>query len=149
MPPLALRAHNLLCLLGFRGRGYDAAFVRSMATVHRVLHADPETEVLVLTAPDVLCAACPNLATQGCTLGGPGHEAHMRTQDEEVIARLGLLAGRTYRWREILSRVAERVRGTDLPGLCTTCPWLSLGWCAEGIERVRAGAVAAPPGGSP
>ena len=61
----------------------------------------------------------------------------MRAQDEDVIRRLGLRAGGVYRWREILERVGATVRGTDLPSICTTCPWLHLGWCAEGIERVR------------
>jgi hypothetical protein len=149
MPALPLRAHNLLCLLGYRGRGYDAAFVAAMTAVHRALHADPEANVLVQATPDVLCRSCPNLATTGCTLGGTPHEAHMRAQDLDVIARLGLLEGRTYPWREILARVAVRLRGADLPGICTTCPWLSLGWCAEGIERVRVGQPPAPPGCAP
>jgi hypothetical protein len=140
---IPLRAHNLLCLLGFRGEGYSAGFVREMADVHRALAEDRSRPVLVLDTPDRLCGACPNLRHGGCTLQGPDHEAHMRAQDRDVIARLGLEAGATYTWEEILGRVASRARGTDLPGICTTCPWLPLGWCAEGIERVRSAAAAA------
>jgi uncharacterized protein len=136
-PLIPLRAHNLLCLLGYRGRGYDARFVAEMTTVHHVLERAPETLVEVRTRPDRLCGACPNLREHGCTLAGPDHEAHMRAQDEDVARRLGLKDGGVYPWREILERVARSVRGADLPAICTTCPWLSLGWCAEGIEALR------------
>jgi hypothetical protein len=134
---IPLRAHNLLCLLGYRGRGYDDRFVTEMTAVHDLLARDPESFVEVRTRPDRLCGACPNLREGGCSLGGPDHEAHMRSQDEDVARRLGLADGGVYRWREILDRVARSVRGADLPAICTTCPWLSLGWCAEGIEGIR------------
>ena len=137
VPPIPLRAHNLLCLLGYRGRGYDDRFVAEMTSVHHALRADPETRIEVRTSPDRLCSACPNLRSGGCTLGGPDHETHMRAQDEDVAARLGLAAGDVVTWADVLRRVASGVRGTDLPSICTTCPWLSLGWCAEGIEAVH------------
>lgn len=149
--PIPVRAHNLLCLLGYRGRGYDDRFVLEMTAVHRALASAPETLVEVRTAPDRLCTACPHLRDRGCTLGGDRHETHMRAQDEDVAARLGLRAGDVVPWREIVARVAASVRGADLPTICTTCPWLSLGWCAEGVERVRAGPASAalPPLAAP
>lgn len=135
---IPLRAHNLLCLLGYRGRGYDEAFVREMSSVHRAVTSDAATEVEVLASPDRLCRVCPNLAPDGCRLRGAGHEAHMRRQDEDVARRLGLRVGGTYRWSEVLARVSSSVRGADLPAICTTCPWLPLGWCAEGVDAVAA-----------
>ena len=145
--PIPLRAHNLLCLLGYRGKGYDARFVAEMTAVHEALRADPQTCVEIRTSPDRLCTACPNLREGGCTLAGPDHEAHMRSQDEDVARRLGLRAGDVVTWAEVLGRVAAGVRGTDLPAICTTCPWLALGWCAEGIERVHSqpASAALPP----
>ncbi len=131
-----MRAHTLLCLQGFRGRGYSPAFVAEMGAVHATLQADPDTPVRVLTGPDRLCAACPNLGPRGCTLGGPDHEAHMRAQDEAVLARLWLTAGDVLPWSRVLQRIARHVGGGDLPSLCTTCPWLSLGWCAEGLDEL-------------
>lgn len=138
MDPVPIRAHNLLCLLGYRGRGYNDDFVERMTDVHRSLEADPGTLVQVLVRPDRLCDACPHLRGDGCSLGGRGHEAHMRAQDLEVARRLGIEEGAVLPWGEILARVARSVRGTDLPAICTTCPWLGLGWCAEGVERTRA-----------
>ena len=132
----------VLCLMGFRGKGYSGSFVAEMSDVHRRLQADPEQPVRLISSPDRLCAACPNLRGGGCTLQGPDHEAHMRAQDEDVLRRLGLAAGGVYPWRVVLDRVRARVRGSDLPAICTTCPWLSLGWCAEGVDALRAPAKA-------
>ncbi len=134
--PIPLRAHNLLCLLGYRGKGYSEGFVRRMTVVAEALRLDPDREVLLLVRPDVLCDACPH-HRGGCTLSGPDHEAHMRAQDREVLRRLGLEEGRRLPWREVLGHVTERVRGADLPTICTTCPWLPLGWCASGVDALR------------
>jgi hypothetical protein len=139
--PIPIRAHSLLCLQGFRGRGYSDEFIREMSAIHAALAADPDTPVRVLATPDRLCAACPNLKAGGCTLGGPDHEAHMRAQDQDVLHRLWLAPGDVVPWHEVLRRIARSVRGDHLPAICTTCPWLSLGWCAEGIEALRAPAA--------
>src|SRR5262245_55501885 len=56
MASVPIRAHNLLCLLGYRGRGYDANFIARMTAVHRQLRADPETRVQVLTSADTFCS---------------------------------------------------------------------------------------------
>jgi hypothetical protein len=127
-----------LCLQGFRGKGYSGSFVAEMTSVHRELEADRDRPVRLTTSPDRLCAVCPNLKGQGCTLQSPTHESHMRAQDEEVLRRLGLEAGGVYPWSLVLERIRESIRGSDLPAICTTCPWLGLGWCAEGVDALRA-----------
>ncbi|MHC5009888.1 MAG: DUF1284 domain-containing protein [Planctomycetota bacterium] len=142
--PIEIRAHSLLCLQGFRGEGYSSAFVARMGEIHHRLRTDPEQPVRILVSPDELCAACPHLE-HGCTLGGPGHEAHMRAQDEAVLARLDLQPDSVHPWQTVLERIRMHVRGGDLPAICTTCPWLPLGWCAEGIEALRDD-VQPPPG---
>ena len=136
--PLPLRAHNALCLQGFRGEGYSPEFVDRMQAIYDTVREDPARRVKLLTEPDALCDACPNLESlRGCTLRGPGHEAHMREQDETVLERLGLEAGTTVAWSEVLERIKGSIRGDDLTDVCTICPWLPLGWCAEGIDALR------------
>ena len=135
-PPLPLRAHALLCLLGFRGEGYSDAFVRRMRDVLDVLEDDPSQRILLRAAPGTLCEACPHL-DGGCTLQGPEHEAHVHAQDQAVLSRLGLQAGDVSTWADIRGLIATNIEGADLHELCTTCPWLSLGWCQEGVDALR------------
>ena len=143
--PFPLRAHMALCLLGFRGSGYSPAFVEAMAAIQADLKADPDRALHLVDAPDRICDACPNLADQGCTLGGPEHEAHMRAHDREVLKRLELQAGETTSWGDVLARIAKRIEGADLPAICTTCPWLPLGVCRDSIDALRVDALRSTP----
>ena len=136
---LRIRGHTLLCLQGFRGEGYSPDFVQNMAAIHRDLATEPDRMVEVVEAPDVVCGACPHLIASGCALNGDRAEEGMRAQDRDVLARLGLRSGMQVRWREILERIRMSVRGADLPEICGSCRWLPLGYCKEGIDRLRNG----------
>jgi len=130
-----IRAHNLLCIQGFVGKGYSPEFVANMAAVIDALR--DETEVTVVADPDVLCDACPNLAKSGCTLHGEGSERGIVRQDRDVMARLGIAEGETVAWGEIVERIAGSVEPDDLDGICGSCPWLPLGVCKAGIRKLR------------
>ena len=136
-PAIRIRAHTLLCLQGFRGEGYDPAFVENMAMVDQTLTMHPDIVVEVLASPDVLCAASPHHRTDACTLNGEDSEQDMRQQDGVVLAKLGLQSGDHVTWREILQRIRRAVIGDELPSICGSCRWLPFGYCREGIERLR------------
>lgn len=135
--PIQLRAHMVLCLIGFRGSGYSDEFVSVMRRLKERLLADPDQLVELVNEPDGLCAVCPHVGDGGCELQGPQHESHMRAHDHAVLHRLGVKAGTRESWTAILERVRQRIRGSDLPQICTTCPWLPLGVCAESIDGLR------------
>lgn len=128
---MRIRAHNLLCIQGFVGKGYSPEFVANMKAIVGGLGGT--TEVTVVAEPDALCAACPNLKEGGCTLHGEGTERGIVRQDRDVLGRLGLAAGETVTWGEILARIRERVAPDDLDDICGTCPWLPLGHCKAGL----------------
>lgn len=136
-PPVRLRGHTLLCMQGFRGEGYNPQFVTNMAAIHRTLTDHPESWVEVLASPDTVCAACPHQHPSGCSLNGAGSEEEMNDQDHVVLQRLGLKAGRRIRWQDILERIRSSVCGDDLSFICGSCRWLPLGYCREGINRLR------------
>lgn len=133
-----LRGHTLLCLQGFRGKGYSAGFVENLADIHRDLLRHPERWVEVIETPDAVCAACPHRKLSGCSLNGDDSEESMQEQDRRVLALLGLQVGARFRWSQILDRVRGAISGDDLSGICGGCRWLSLGYCRDGIDRLRA-----------
>lgn len=130
-----LRAHNLLCIQGFVGKGYSPAFVANMQAVIDGL--DEHAPVEVIAQPDALCAACPNLVESGCALHGEGSEAGIVRQDRDVLQRLGLAEGATVAWGDIVARIARHVAPDDLDDICGACPWLPLGVCKAGLARLR------------
>ncbi len=126
-----LRGHHLMCALGFRGHGYSPAFAANMADILAALDRAPETPVQVVDVPDGICAAFP--ADQ------PGHclEADVVERDRRVIARVGLNVGDVLTWRELRRRLGAAFSPADLDGLCTTCRWLPLGFCREGLAALQ------------
>lgn len=136
--PIRIRAHTLLCLQGFRGEGYSAGFVENMAAIHQRLADDPSQWVEIMDAPDAMCGACPHLLPTGCSLHGEGSEPHMQVQDHDVRARLGLHVGDRLPWADILDRIRTSLTGESLTHICGQCRWLSLGYCRDGIDRLRA-----------
>jgi hypothetical protein len=136
--PIRIRAHTLLCLQGFRGEGYSAGFVENMGAIHQRLVDDPSQRVEIMDAPDAMCGACPHLLPTGCSLHGEESEQHMRAQDHDVLGRLGLHVGDRLPWGDILDRIRTSLTGESLTNICGQCRWLSLGYCRDGIERLRA-----------
>jgi hypothetical protein len=135
--PIRLRGHTLLCLQGFRGEGYSRDFTDNLAAIHTSLSGNPDHPVELVEEPDAVCGACPHRAPAGCALNGNGSEAGMQAQDRAVLKRLGLSGGGVVRWRDVLERIRISITGSDLPGICGQCRWLPMGYCAEGIERLR------------
>lgn len=135
--PLRLRGHTLLCLQGFRGEGYSPDFTDNLAAVHQSLSENHDHLVELVEEPDIVCGACPHRAPVGCMLNGKGSEAGMQAQDRNVLKRLGLTSGSVVRWREVLERIRVSIRGSDLSTICGQCRWLPLGYCKEGIDRLR------------
>jgi hypothetical protein len=135
--PIRLRGHTLLCLQGFRGEGYSQGFTDNLASIHRELNGNHDHPVELAEEPDAVCGACPHRAADGCTLNGRGSEAGMQAQDRHVLKLLGLQVGSVVRWRDVLDRIRTSVKGSDLPNICGQCRWLPLGYCGEGIEKLR------------
>lgn len=135
--PVVIRGHNLLCLQGFRGEGYSRAFIDGLATIHRTLSDDPARLTQVVQRPDDICHACPHLKLDGCHLNGPGSEREVKVQDREVMGRLGIAEGEVLPWGEILLRISKAVTGESLQEICGGCRWLPLGYCREGIDRLK------------
>ncbi|MFC4101962.1 DUF1284 domain-containing protein [Paenibacillus xanthanilyticus] len=130
---ISLRGHHLLCLLGYRGMGYSAEYVKNMTNVYRRLLREPETECLIVEGPDQLCACFPADGDYHCESRTVGE------RDALILATLGVAVGQRLAWSEILARVAASVKPEDLNRICATCPWLGYGVCQEGVRLVVSG----------
>lgn len=128
-----LRGHHLLCLLGYRGMGYSAAYAANMNAVHERLRTEPETTVALVEGADDLCSCFPADQPYHCDSGT------VSRRDALVLERLGLQPGQSLAWSELLRLLAEKVSPADLPAWCASCPWLPYGVCEEGVALVREG----------
>lgn len=132
-----IRGHTLLCLQGFKGKGYSETFVAKMKGIHEELFNEPERSVEIVVGPDDICSACPHLGEGGCTLDGADAESDVKRKDDEVAALLGIYPGRGYRWEEVLDRISGRMSPAVLKNMCSKCRWYPLGYCEEGIVKLQ------------
>lgn len=131
---MRLRAHHLLCLLGFRGLGYSPEFVANLSAIHHRLRRCPEEHVAVVDGADAICSACPHLVEDGgaCARGdGP------ETRDRAVLERLRSQSGECGSWSAWQRRLAASFDAEALAQVCAGCGWRSLGYCREGLDALR------------
>jgi hypothetical protein len=128
-----LRGHHLLCLFGFRGLGYSAAFVENMRLVAEAFFGEGGPEVELLDECDDICRACPRKEEGGCA-ARPDSEVSVRARDARVLMRLGLSAGERRPASWLRDRIADGIGPAELADICAGCEWLPGGYCREGIE---------------
>jgi hypothetical protein len=132
---VALRAHHLLCLHGFRGMGYDEHFVENMTLICRRVKSQANLEILVTDEADDICASCPRRRETGCERDLPGAKGSARDLDHRVMKRLGIDSGQAFSRDEILSLVLEKISPDDLIVICEGCEWLPFEYCVEGLKQ--------------
>ena len=131
---MRLRAHHLLCLLGYRGLGYSPEFVANMDGIAERLRSSPETLIEIVCQPDDICSCCPFFGEKGCEYEGPSSEKNRRGQDKAVIERLNIKAGDKLNWLEVRGMIRRAISLQDLEKICQDCQWLPLGYCVEGLR---------------
>lgn len=136
--PLEIRAHHLLCLLGFRGLGYSQEFIEKMGKIAQDLHSNSTFPITLLAECDVICASCPHNKGNKCRKKA-NSESKVKAKDLEVLRRLGFEVKAQMPAAEAWTRIRERLTSRDIAEICRRCQWLELGYCAEGLERLGTG----------
>jgi hypothetical protein len=134
---MILRAHHLICLLGFRGLGYSDEFAANMSRIVEQLQSSPLTVVEIVREPDDICTSCPFIKDNACHHRGPQSEEAVRHRDLAAMAKLGLVSGDKLPWNGVVGRIRNRLNVEDLEQICLDCEWLPLGYCVEGIKALQ------------
>jgi len=136
--PLLIRAHHLLCALGFRGEGYSREFVKNMREIVQRLRSHPEDYIVIQDAPDAICQACPHNTDEGCTRS-EGGEAAVRESDRALLQRLGLAPKTEISVASVYDEIKKHVtRDFMYRQVCRACEWEKLGYCSEGLQNLQA-----------
>ena len=137
-PALEIRAHHLLCILGFRGLGYSQEFIVKMGKVVKELDTNATFPISVIAECDVICASCPHNKGNKC-LKEADSESKVKTRDLEVLQRLGFEVGAQMPAAEVWTRIREKLTLRDVAEICQCCEWLKFGHCAQGLEKLVTG----------
>ena len=133
--PLNIRAHHLLCLLGFRGTGYNEEFVANLKKVAKAAFFS-NSSLKIIDCCDAICAACPYGNEDECHKNENSAQQAQR-QDREVADELGVQTGSELTWQEVRELIRQKIRPDDLVKICRGCEWLKVGYCLDAIEELR------------
>ena len=145
-----LRAHHLLCLMTFVGKGYTPAFTAGYRRIVARLNAGEPAELV--EGPDDICAPM---------LGEPGHhcrnasvvarDASARTAIAELLGGSLEPGGRIVLTAERVARMREAYAQGTVRAACADCEWWALctAIAGQGFAGTRlSGARVSPPAGS-
>lgn len=137
-PSLEIRAHHLLCILGFRGLGYSREFIVKMGKVVKKVNTNATFPITIIAECDVICASCPHNRDNKC-LKEAASEVKMKNRDLEVLQRLGFEVGAQIPAAEVWTRIRAKLASRDIAEICQYCEWQKLGHCAQGLAKLRIG----------
>lgn len=128
-----LRAHHLLCMLTYVGKGYTPGFVANYDAIAARLSQGED--IVIVAGPDDICAPLMQEAGAHC------HEARIGQRDELAIRDVSALMRRPVQAGSRITltpALLARFRGAFLANLtrsaCVGCEWSGL--CSE-VARDR------------
>ncbi|MDQ1901747.1 DUF1284 domain-containing protein [Paracoccus sp. WLY502] len=139
---IRLRAHHLLCLLTWAGKGYSPAFTAGFTAIAGRIAAGEA--VMMVNGPDDICA--PMLADPGCHCRGGSVARRDAQAARDLTALLGrpLTAGqRLVLDPATLARMRHAFAGGAIRDACAGCEWSGL--CRDIADDGFAGTVLPAP----
>ena len=79
-----IHPHHLLCILGYRGLGYNENFTSNMTKIVKDLRSNPNTIINVSPEADDICIACP-YNSKGICIKKPNSEEIVHNIDSEYL----------------------------------------------------------------
>ncbi len=128
--PFKIRAHHIICLLLYRGVGYDEAFTRNMDAKSAFLKENEGTPIHIAENDDLICAKCPNFT------GICADEEKVSQLDRAWSKKLGISANDTVIYSEINALACEKLAEADtFEKICGRCEWFTL--CIDIIKKEK------------
>jgi hypothetical protein len=124
-------------MLGFRGLGYDEKFVKNMDEIIRKLNNEQDMLIKVVDNVDNICAMCPNNVDGECKI--ENYPGSVREKDRAILEVLGIEVGEILSYKKIINRIREKMTEEKMRDICRDCEWFSLGYCLEGLKKLKGG----------
>lgn len=123
---IRIRAHHLLCIQGFQGKGYSADFINNMNQIiyflKEGLNDGISKKIKVVNYNDDICTHCPHLDKNICSQF-PESEKRIKKMDNLTIDLLKLDCGQEYYYKDILSKINNIITFSEIKNICGNCSW--------------------------
>ncbi|MBE0068610.1 DUF1284 domain-containing protein [Thermoanaerobacterium thermosaccharolyticum] len=132
---MILRGHHLLCMLGFKGLGYDSDFIKNMDTIIKKLKDDDDVLIKLVDNVDNICEKCPNNITGVCE--NEHHEDSIKEMDDTVLNILQIKPETYMKYNDILDKIKLLMTEEVMDDICCNCAWKGYGYCVDGLKNLR------------
>ncbi|HEY9855510.1 MAG TPA: DUF1284 domain-containing protein [Stenomitos sp.] len=124
---LPLRAHHLMCVTTYQGKGYSPEFVANMNRVWHALRAGAYSHAKATSVADPLCMACPNLQDQANDTSCRYHVS-ISERDRRMLAAMGWQEGEIIELGSVMDDIHAR-HAALMNEVCVGCDWTAI--CSE------------------
>ncbi|MFU0782059.1 MAG: DUF1284 domain-containing protein [Thermoanaerobacterium thermosaccharolyticum] len=132
---MILRGHHLLCMLGFKGLGYDSDFIKNMDTIIKKLKDDDDVLIKLVDNVDNICEKCPNNLSGVCK--NEHHRDSIKEMDDAVLKVIQIRPGESMKYSEIATNIKLFMTEDIMNGICRNCSWKGYGYCVDGLKDLR------------
>lgn len=128
---LVLRPHHILCIQGYRGKGYNDEFVSNMDEIVYLLKNNPNHKVKLISKTDTICKHCPSNIGEGlCKF-----QSKVAALDEKTLQNLSLEEDTEYVYDDILNYIKENLTIEKFESICKECEWYKFGYCFDALFK--------------
>ncbi|MCG2726447.1 MAG: DUF1284 domain-containing protein [Elusimicrobia bacterium] len=120
---ITIRAHHLLCMLGFQGYGYNEAFTANLKKIIEYIGKDNSTEIRIVDTGDIICLACPHNRNRLCQKN-ENSAREIQNMDLKVLKKLDLENKTIIKPKDVFSLIDEKIKTPkDKRDICGNCEW--------------------------
>lgn len=119
---IRIRAHHLLCIQGFQGKGYSPEFIENMKKIIYFLNSDLLKKVEIINSCDDICSSCPHVKEDFCSESN-GSEKRIKMMDNLTLKFLGLESGNEHYYKDVLNKISNNINFSQLKSICGHCSW--------------------------
>lgn len=112
---MILRAHHLLCIRNFKGRGYSQEFVDNF---YKILERLPEERIKIVNSVDVICKKCPH-NKRGVCKKKKDSEKNARKLDNSIINAASINLNEEY----LYNKLRRLIKNIHVRNFCGDCEW--------------------------
>lgn len=124
---LKIRAHHIVCMKAFVGKGYSEKFVKNLSDIIEALKQDQEQIIHITGSCDDICKHCPNRLNNGSC----NHEEDVCSKDRAYLKAFGIEPGFVI-FRKVKDSVETNLKYQDFKSICQNCQWFDI--CNEIFE---------------
>ncbi|MDK2806514.1 MAG: uncharacterized protein PWQ94_1678 [Thermoanaerobacterium sp.] len=124
-----------MCMLGFKGLGYDREFTKNMDKIVKKLKSDDDVLIKLVDSVDNICEKCPNNVSGVCK--NEHHKDSIREMDNAVLNILNIKSGTSMKYHDIKARIKLLMTEEAMDDICCNCAWREYGYCIDGLKNLK------------